>query len=250
VTPFEERIKRFEAARAQARKAIRDAEALALAAAAAHTGSSRIPKLQNAIVEVKKQLATAMADKKRLSRHGQDGDYPEKSSLVAAQQRLQEAFVGEVKAAVAKLETACNDIRWNEIHSRARDGTAEADAVLARTRAAAERAASLPIETLARKLEKVSAALQRDREAAKTAVAGTIADQKRLEATHAKMLNRARPPWESLPPHPADPAVMVRALAVQSAAVADLKQQLFNLYEIIESIEDKARAEVSRQRSG
>jgi len=249
VTPFEKSIERLNAARAEARKIIRDCEALARAAAADDTPSRKVQELQNAIVEAKKHRATAVADMLRLDRHAH-ADYPGESPLVDEQQRLQRPFVEEVTTAVARLETLCDELRWNEIHARAGGALAQAHAALAEARAAVARAEALPIDTLARDLDKVITDLNRALTAAKNAVAATIADRNRFAKTQAEMQNLARPNWDRPPPHPADPAVMVRTLAAQQAAVDDLKQELFEVNDSIENVKRAGRIEIARQRLG
>jgi hypothetical protein len=232
VASFADRIKRLEASREEARKAIRAGEARARAAAGADSTSRRYLKWENALVEAKKHQAIVLADAKYLERHGHL-HYPGEVELVAEQQRLQKAFVEEI---TARLERLCEETRWNQVNARASEAIAKAHAAIAQARAAAERAAALPVATLTRKLEKVTADLERHLEAAKVAIAITMGDERRFEQTQAEMLNRTRPPWIPLPPHPADTSVMARVFAEQKAAVEELRRRLWEIKDAMEAV--------------
>jgi len=225
--------------REQARKAMGHAEALAreTAALSGAQATKRVRKLHNAIVEVKRHRAGASAGEKRLSQLA----FPE-------QLGAQQASLAEINLTLARLEAVVVDVRWNAARARSGDLIVAAREAIARLRAAADRIDALPAATVGRPRERAFKLFDNEMVATKAAVALAIADEKILQKAAATMPDAPDP--DAFLPRPADAETMQRALAAQSAAVADVLQQLRDVNDRVESIKRQARILEARRRLG
>jgi hypothetical protein len=217
------KLEALEETRAAARKAVRDADELARAARTQPPAKARkaILALENALVEVKKHHAMAFAYQKWSSHRGP-----------AEQLDVQRKFVEEISAGLERLQ-------WTIAQRRAAAAIREASEALNRTRASAERAATLSPKAFAHRAIAIAARLDREMEATMKRVAVTIADEKRFAATHAGMLEPGNEPMFAA--RPADVETMASALAAQKAAVDDLKRRLWDTNERVEAIKRATR---------
>ena len=249
---FEKAVSSLRKAPDEARQAIRDVDARAEAAISASVGPpakarKRLLELQNAIVEVKKHHATAVANVRRLDRAA--GSYgAEEAEPVAEQRRLQGAFVEEMRAALARAEAALIRGQWAMAEGSARVAITEAGEAMARVRAAADRAAAMPDERFAKRFEKIIDGLDRDMTAAKRCVATSIADEKRFLKAAAEM--DEPPPLFNYPPRPPDAEALARVLAAQKAVVEAMKDQLRDVNDRVELLRRKARIIEARRKLG
>jgi hypothetical protein len=235
-------LKPFERARAAARQAVRDAEAIVRATGDVSTRSKarsrkHIAKLENALVAVMKHHAVTVADERRLTQLALTGALD-----------VQRAMVDELNAAVTRLRDAVGNAQWNlQVYSAQgkRGGAiAKARAALARMRAEAAKAEALSATVLARTHARLIARLDREMEKVKMCVAVTIADEKRFRALAGETglydfwASRLRPP---------DPDTMARVLAAQRAAVADLKREISDVNDHVEGVKRRARIEAAKR---
>ena len=219
-------LKALEKARAQARKAVRDADEIVQVIAGAadlppRKASKRRLQLGNAAVELKKHRAIAIVDELRLTQQA-----------LAEPLGIQRAFIAEMNAALTRLDAAGAEVRWKV----ARDA-------LARLRDVAARAEALSVDVLARKQAKVIAGLDQQMFLAKRSVATTIADEKRFQAAS---VDGGGEPSSLLSPQP-DPETIRRARMAQKVAVEDLKQQLRDVNDRVELLKRNARVAAAQR---
>lgn len=231
--------KALEAARVAARRAIRDAEAIVEAtgdgsALSKRQGRKRIEQLRNALVEVMKHHAVTVADERRLTQ-----------LALAEPLDVQHAIVAEMSAAVARLRAAVATVTWN-LHVQAAQGPAGALAsardALALMRASVAKVEALSADVLARRQAALIARLDREMKRVKMCVAVTIADEKRFAAAAGD--NGPEDFW-ALRLRPPDPEAPPRVLAAQKIAVEDLKQQLRDVNDRVETVKRRARIEAA-----
>lgn len=230
-------LKPLEKARAAARQAVRDAEAIVQASAASDARArKRILRLENALVEVKKHHAVTAADERRLTQ-----------LALTEPLEIQRGIVEEMKTAVTRLHVAVMNAQWNlQVESaQGADGAiAKARAALARMRVHAGKAEALSPEALARREAKLITRLDSEMKKVKMAVAVTIADEKRLLAAR----DDGPDPFWSRRLRPPDPETMARVMGAQHAAVEELKQQLRDVNDRVEAVKRRARIEAARRR--
>jgi phage I-like protein len=231
--------KRLEEARAAARRAVRDAEAIVErlgdgSGLSKKQAQKRIVQLQNALVEVMKHRAVTVADERRLTQ-----------LALAEPLDAQRAIVAEVSAAVARLHDVVATVTWN-LHVQEAQGPAgalvRARDVLARMRARVAKVEALSADVLARRQAALIARLDREMQEVKMGVAVTIADEKRFAAAAGD--NRRDDFW-ALRLRPPDPEAAPRVLAAQKSAVEDLKKQLVDVNGRVEVVKRRARIEAA-----
>ena len=235
-------LKPFERARAAARQAVRDAEAIVRATGNVSKRSKarsrkHIVKLENALAEVMKHHAVTVADHRRLTQ----------LALTEALE-VQRGIAEELNAAAARLRDAVGNAQWNlqvyAAQGRGGGAIAKARVALARMRAQAAKAEALSADVLARTHARLVARLDREMERVKMCVAVTIADEKRFRAVAGE--TGLYDPWASRL-RPPDPETMARVLAAQRAAVEDLKREISDVNDHVEGVKRRARIEAAKR---
>jgi hypothetical protein len=234
--------KALETARAAARQAVRDADAIVEAFGdgsrlSKPRAQKRLVQLQNALVEVMKHRAVTVADERRLTQ-----------LALAEPLDVQHAIVAEMSAAVARLGAAVATLNWN-LHVQAAQGPAGALAsardALALMRASVAKVDAMSADVRARRQASLIARLDREMKQAKMCIAVTMADEKRFVAAAGDRgpddfwAGRLRPP---------DPEAAARVLAAQKTAVEDLKQQLRDVNDRVEIVKRRTRVEGAMRR--